>query len=194
MTVYWYQVYQARLRECLLTSRGLLSDSTCILEVQLGKLDIKTQTWYSIYQFTSFFTLKLVIMTSLLSFLLITWVLEAEPGKLDIKRSEPGILFISLQVDSLFKLAIVTSLSSFMLIQCHWWCHSKSAKSWWPDKGTCRQISCTGRYTVGQLFLNKPYKDLGIYFILSNVVCVGGTFVKSRISQFHLVYTSWWYF
>ena len=27
-----------------------------------------------------------------------TWVLEAEPGKLDIKRREPGILFISLQV------------------------------------------------------------------------------------------------
>ena len=49
-----------RFRERLLTSRGLLSDSTCIL--------------------------------------------EAEPGKLDIKRRGPGILFISLQVDSLFKL------------------------------------------------------------------------------------------
>ena len=44
-------------------------------------------------------------------------MLEAEPGKLDIKRCELGILFISLQVDSLFKLAIKTSLSSFMLIQ-----------------------------------------------------------------------------
>ena len=32
----------------------------------------------------------------------------AEPGKLDIKRREPGILFISLQVLSLFKLAIMT--------------------------------------------------------------------------------------
>ena len=47
-----YQVYQARLRECLLTSRGLPSDSTCIF--------------------------------------------KAVPGKLDIKRQEPGILFISL--------------------------------------------------------------------------------------------------
>ena len=28
-------------------------------------------------------------------------VLDAEPGKLDIKRCEPGILFISLQVASL---------------------------------------------------------------------------------------------
>ena len=34
-------------------------------------------------------------------------VLEAEPGKLDIKRCKPGILFISLQVGSLFKLAIM---------------------------------------------------------------------------------------
>ena len=36
-------------------------------------------------------------------------VLEAEPGKLDI----------SLQVGLLFKLAITTSLSSFVSIQCH---------------------------------------------------------------------------
>ena len=38
----------------------------------------------------------------------LTCVLEAEPGKLDIKRREPGILFISLQAHSLLKLAIVT--------------------------------------------------------------------------------------
>ena len=44
--------YQARLRERLLTSPGLPSDSTCVL--------------------------------------------DAEPGKLDIKKREPGILFISL--------------------------------------------------------------------------------------------------
>ena len=37
-----------------------------------------------------------------------TCVLEAEPGKLDIKRHEPGILFISLPISSLFKLAIMT--------------------------------------------------------------------------------------
>ena len=29
-----------------------------------------------------------------------TCILEAEPGKLDIKRREPGILFINLQADS----------------------------------------------------------------------------------------------
>ena len=67
MSVFWYRVYQARLRERLLTSRGLPSDSA--------------------------------------------YFLEAEPGKLDIKRCEHGSLFISLQVDSLFKLAIMTSLS-----------------------------------------------------------------------------------
>ena len=37
-----------------------------------------------------------------------TCVLEAEPGKLDIKRREPGILLISLPIGSLFKLAINT--------------------------------------------------------------------------------------
>ena len=37
-----------------------------------------------------------------------TCILKAEPGKLDIKGQEPGILFISLQVNSLFKLAIMT--------------------------------------------------------------------------------------
>ena len=37
-----------------------------------------------------------------------TAVLKAEPGKLDIKRREPGILFISLPIVSLFKLAIMT--------------------------------------------------------------------------------------
>ena len=44
---------------------------------------------------------------------------QAEPSKLNIKRREPAILFISLQVDSLFKLVIMMSLSSFVLIQCH---------------------------------------------------------------------------
>ena len=33
-----------------------------------------------------------------------TCILKVKPGKLDIKRQEPGILFISLQVGSLFKL------------------------------------------------------------------------------------------
>ena len=37
-----------------------------------------------------------------------TYVIQAEPGKLDIKRREPGILFISLPIGLLFKLAIMT--------------------------------------------------------------------------------------
>ena len=38
-----------------------------------------------------------------------TSILKAEPGKLDIKRREPSsILFISLPIVSLFKLAIMT--------------------------------------------------------------------------------------
>ena len=36
-----------------------------------------------------------------------TSVLKAEPGKLDIKIHEPGILFISLSIVLLFKLAII---------------------------------------------------------------------------------------
>ena len=41
MSVFWYQVYQARLWERMLTSRGLPSDSTCVLKAEPGKLDIK---------------------------------------------------------------------------------------------------------------------------------------------------------
>ena len=48
-----------------------------------------------------------------------TCVLKAEPGKLDIKRREPGIQFISFPIVSLFKLAIMTSFSIFVLIQRH---------------------------------------------------------------------------
>ena len=36
----------------LVESRGLLSDSPCLLKTEPGELD----TWYSIYQFTSWFT------------------------------------------------------------------------------------------------------------------------------------------
>ena len=46
-------------------------------------------------------------------------VLEAEPGKLDIKRYEPGIIFINLPTDPLFKLAIMTKISIFVLIQLY---------------------------------------------------------------------------
>ena len=71
MSVFLYQVYQARLRESLLTSRGLPSDST--------------------------------------------FVLKGEPGKLDIKRRQSGILFIS----SRFKLAIMAFLSILVSILRH---------------------------------------------------------------------------
>ena len=37
-----------------------------------------------------------------------TCVPKAEPGKLDINRREPGILFISLPIVEHFKLAIMT--------------------------------------------------------------------------------------
>ena len=39
--VFLYEVYQARPCERLLTSRGMPSDSTCVLKAESGKLDIK---------------------------------------------------------------------------------------------------------------------------------------------------------
>ena len=36
-----------------------------------------------------------------------TSILKAEPGKIDINRRDPGVLFISLSIVSLFKLAII---------------------------------------------------------------------------------------
>ena len=57
----------------------------------------------------------------------LTCVLKAKHGNLDIKRLEPGTLFIRLQAYSLFKLAIMTSFSIFLSIQCHWGRHSKMA-------------------------------------------------------------------
>ena len=48
---------------------------------------------------------------------LATCILEAESGKIDIKRHEPGILFISLPIVSLFKPAIMTLFSLFVSIQ-----------------------------------------------------------------------------
>ena len=47
-----------------------------------------------------------------------TCVLKAEPDKLDIKRSDLGILFISLPIVLLFKVVIMTLFSFFVLIQC----------------------------------------------------------------------------
>ena len=48
-----------------------------------------------------------------------TCVLKAEPCKLDIKRCKPGILFISLPIVSLFKLAIMALFSISVLIERH---------------------------------------------------------------------------
>ena len=47
-------------------------------------------------------------------------VLEAEPGKLEIKRCEAGILFISLPIGLLFKIVIMTYNYVFVSIQRHW--------------------------------------------------------------------------
>ena len=41
MTVFLYQVYQARLQEYLLTLQGLRNDLKCVLEADPGKLDMK---------------------------------------------------------------------------------------------------------------------------------------------------------
>ena len=49
-----------------------------------------------------------------------TCILKAEPGNLDIKRRETGILFISLPIFSFYKLAIMTSFSILLLIQRHY--------------------------------------------------------------------------
>ena len=54
VSVFWYQIYIARLWERLLTSRGLSGDSTCVLKAWYQK----TRTWYSIYQLTSWFTVQ----------------------------------------------------------------------------------------------------------------------------------------
>ena len=75
MSVFHHHVYQARLRECLLISRGLPSDSTCVL--------------------------------------------KAEPGKLDIKRREPGILFISYPLLNTFQTSDYDVFFIFVLIQRH---------------------------------------------------------------------------
>ena len=48
-----------------------------------------------------------------------TCIFKAKPCKLDIKKREPGILFINLQADSLFKLAMFTYLQIFVSVQCH---------------------------------------------------------------------------
>ena len=56
-----------------------------------------------------------------------TCVLKSEPGKLDIKRRESGILFISLQVGLMFKLVIMTLLLMLVSIPCHWRRHSENA-------------------------------------------------------------------
>ena len=61
-----------------------------------------------------------------------TYVLEAEPGKFDIKGREPDILFISLIIHWLTHLTsdydeiIISFLSS---IKRHWRRHSKGATS-----------------------------------------------------------------
>ena len=64
MTVFRYQVYQARLRERLLTSGDLPGDSTCILEAEPGKFDNKRRElvfFLSAYQVDSLFEYDVII-------------------------------------------------------------------------------------------------------------------------------------
>ena len=42
MSVFWYQVYQARLWERLLNREAVPRDLKCILEAKPGKLDLKS--------------------------------------------------------------------------------------------------------------------------------------------------------
>ena len=97
-------IAKARLWERLLTSRGLPSDSTCVLKTGSGKLDIKR----CVLSLPGKTLRTLLTSRGLPSDS--TCLLKTEPGKLDIKRREPGILSISLQADSQFKLAIMTYL------------------------------------------------------------------------------------
>ena len=77
-----------------MSSRGLPSNSTCILKAEPGKLDINLEACRAIqHAFSKSDS---------------TCILKAEPGKLDIKRRKPGILFIRLPIVSLLKLAIMT--------------------------------------------------------------------------------------
>ena len=48
MSVFWYQVYQARVWERMLTSRGLPSDSTCVLKAEISK-DANLVFYLSVY-------------------------------------------------------------------------------------------------------------------------------------------------
>ena len=58
-----------------------------------------------------------------------TCVLKAEPGKLDIKRRKPGILFISSPFLNTLQTSDYDVIFYFVLIQRHKRRHSKSATS-----------------------------------------------------------------
>ena len=66
--------------------------------------------------------------------------LKAEPDKLWYQKTRTWYSIYQFTIVSLFKLAIMTQLSIFVLIQRHKRRHLKSATSSWPDKGTCREI------------------------------------------------------
>ena len=52
-------IYGHLIRECLLNREACRAIQHCVLEAEPGKLDIKRRRqWYSIYQFTSWFTLQ----------------------------------------------------------------------------------------------------------------------------------------
>ena len=80
------------------------------------------------------------------------WIARhAEPGKFDIKRRQPGILFISLQFGTSLKNSDYDVIIEFFCqIQRHWRRHLKSATPWWPDKDTCCVIGNVYQVNVQQ--------------------------------------------
>ena len=113
--VFWYQAYQAQLWECMLNRSASLAMSTSVLKALPGKLDIKRHSPSILYFYTypesipfshhswqlSSANLTANTLAQLWEFMLnrsaslamSTSLLKALPGKLDIKRHSPSILY-----------------------------------------------------------------------------------------------------
>ena len=79
-----------------------------------------------------------------------TCVLKAEPGKLDIKRREPGILLSVYKLLAIMTLGIIVEFrvdSSSSTTSC------KNATSCCPDTDTCREIGMVYLVNVQQCIL-----------------------------------------
>ena len=76
-----------------------------------------------------------------------TCVLIAGPGELDIKTHEPGILFISLPIVSLFKRAIMTLFFYFCVDSALLATSFNKCNDIMTDKGTCHGIDNVNQAT-----------------------------------------------